>query len=69
MRPDNPFNNLNNLPDRTVTAVVSVCAWIGLAVVLLRFAASPVGWIVALVVAIHATRTWLRFRRRAPESN
>ena len=65
MQSDNPFNNLNNLPDRTVTAVLAICVWLGLAAVLLRFAPSPFSWIVAVVVSIHAVRTWLRFRRGA----
>lgn len=59
---DNPFNNLNNLPDRTLTAIVAVCVWLGLAAVLLRFAPRPFNWIVGFVLSIHAVRTWLRFR-------
>jgi hypothetical protein len=57
MRHDDPFNNLNNLPDRTVTAVVAVIVWLALAAALLRFAPAPLNWAVALVLSIRAIRT------------
>jgi hypothetical protein len=64
MLPDNPFNNLNNRPDRTVTAVAAVCLWVGLAAVLFRFAPFPFNGIVAGLLFLQAVRTWVRFRRR-----
>ena len=64
MSQDNPFNDLNNQPDRPATAIVAAVCWVALGIFLFWLIRSPFNWIAAAASVVYGLRIWLRFRRR-----
>jgi hypothetical protein len=60
--PDNPFNNLNNTPDHTITALAAGAFWLTLAAILAYVGPPRLQWPMVAALTFYAGHTWRRFR-------